>query len=96
MNAFVTAKHPRQRVEVSINGVPAGQFNLTQFENNEVKVAVPPAARDATARQGYLDIVLMLPDRIRPVDIGEGPDPRALAVGLKGLTLTEAHAPPAP
>jgi len=85
--ALVSPAHPKQDVEISVNGIPAASVRLTAYAANRIRVPLPDAAREALRKYGALRLEFRLPDTVRPKDIGLDNDPRALALGLLAITL---------
>jgi hypothetical protein len=85
--AFVTAMHPAQTVEVSINGVHALTTRLTTLQGNRIEIPLTAAIRAAIANDTLTRIHLDLPDAISPKQLGLGDDSRVMGLGLKSLTV---------
>ncbi|WP_218068224.1 DUF6311 domain-containing protein [Candidatus Thiosymbion oneisti] len=86
-NALVSPAHPKQDIEISVNGIPAATLRLTAYAANRIRVPIPAAARDELRKSGALRLKFRFPDTVRPRDIGLNDDPRALALGLLAITL---------
>jgi len=85
--ALVAPAHPKQDVEISVNGIPAAIVCLTAYAANRIRVPLPEAAREGLRKYGALRLAFRFPDVARPKDIGLDNDPRALALGLLAITL---------
>lgn len=78
---LVSPNHPKQRVEVSINGAPAVTAQLAS--NANIVIPVPEVA----AFSGLISLRFKFPDTARPRDLGINEDTRQLALGLHALTI---------
>lgn len=78
--AFITPKHPKQRVTIAINGqaMPTSDAVLYQ-EFNSIQVTIPPSALG----QKTITLTLGFPDKITPKSLGLGDDVRQLAIGIE-------------
>ena len=86
---YVTPNHPRQRLEVSINGKPVANYQVT-YPVSMLSMAIPVVSGSwADTRQ--LLIELALPDAISPLSVGAGGDTRELALGLLDVTVTSGN-----
>ena len=56
MTVFKNPRHPTQRVEVAVNGTPAGQFDLSMYNGNEVRVPISPRTGAALNREARLHV----------------------------------------
>ena len=88
MTAFVNPRHPTQRVEVAVNGTPAGQFDLSMYNGNEARVPISEQAQRSIERLGDTSIDFNLPDAVRPAEVSSSTDARRLAIGLLRLTMS--------
>jgi len=88
---LVTAEHPRQRIQVSVNGTAAGTHEVV-YPNNQTQFDVVISAADMTSSDG-IRIAFDLPDAVSPQSIGMNIDPRVLGIEL--LTLTASPLDPA-
>lgn len=91
---FVTPKHPHQRIEVSVNDAEAGNYEV-EFPTMGIgfDLTIPPEALESTRK---IRIAFDLPDAISPNSLGGSNDVRALALGLRTLTVTAlSETPPA-
>jgi hypothetical protein len=84
VRAFVSPKHPTQRVEIWVNGQLQKTVSLNAFEGNRFSVKVP--ATDSTAKQSAL-IIFKMPDAISPKSLGLGADDRKLGIGLEQIRI---------
>jgi len=77
VRAFVHEKHPRQDVEILINGLLQKKVTLTKFENNQIDIPLPASVM---GREYFkLDLKMINPASPRALGIGE--DDRQLGVG---------------
>ena len=80
-NTLVTPKHPRQRVEIFLDGQLQKTVSLTQANDNQFTVAIPQALQHAKK----ITIDLRFLDAISPQSLGMNGDNRTLALGLKQI-----------
>jgi hypothetical protein len=79
-NAFVTARHPVQRIEVSVNGRPVVHYKVI-YPETSVDMRIPIDRKTAgSARR--LQIGFTLPDATSPRSLGLSVDARQVAIGL--------------
>ena len=83
LRGFINDKQPSQTLEISINGEPQKKLTLTRFEDNVVKLAIPPSAHG----KEWIEIDLKIPTANSPKALGIAPDDRALGVGLKSVVF---------
>ena len=83
LRGFINDKQPSQTLEISINGEPQKKVTLTRFEDNVVKVAIPPSAYG----KEWIEIDLKIPTANSPKTLGISPDDRALGGGLKSVVF---------
>jgi hypothetical protein len=86
-NVLLSPTHPKQDVEVLVNGLPAARIRLTADSKGKFEVAVPQAALAGITSDRSLKLELHFPDAARPKDLGIGDDPRELAIGLMAITV---------
>ena len=86
-NALVSPLHPKQPVEVRMNGVLATTVSLTEYIGNRIEITIPELARKGLKERGYLQVEFKFADPVRPKDIGLGSDTRSLALGLVAITV---------
>ncbi len=86
-DALVLPAHPKQDIEISVNGIAAATVRLTAYAANRIRVPLPEAARGELQRHGILRLAFRFPDTVRPLDLGLNNDPRPLALGLRAITL---------
>jgi hypothetical protein len=88
LSAFVSPRHPRQRVTVSLNGKQLGVLELTeaQVANGPAKIHLPvPSGVDTCG--GDLLLTLDLPDAQSPKSLGLSNDLRRLGIAMIELRL---------
>ena len=83
LRGFINDKQPNQVVEISINGIPQKKVTLSRFEDNLVKVTIPPSAYD----QEWLEMGFKIPTANSPKTLGISPDDRDLGIGLKSAVF---------
>lgn len=81
--AFINAKHPRQRVAITLDGQsgPTHTYTLSE-ESNQIRIPIPASAVNAPGSK-TLSITLSFPDKISPKSLGLGDDMRQLAIGIE-------------
>jgi hypothetical protein len=89
---FVNEAHPRQNVEVRMNGVPV-YFTMTADSNGQATVRVPGKVRESLKSDRYLRLEFRFPNALRPADVEPSTDMRRLALGLVGITLLRTLEP---
>lgn len=85
--AFLPPGHARQRVGISINGLPAINTVLEQADGNIIDVALTAEMQQRVSSEGVLVLQLQFADAVSPKAFGLGQDVRQLALGLKSLTV---------
>ncbi|MBB6242675.1 4-amino-4-deoxy-L-arabinose transferase-like glycosyltransferase [Rhodanobacter sp. MP1X3] len=83
---LVTKEHPRQRIQVSVNGMAAGTHEVV-YPNNQMQFDVVVPAADTTSSNGTR-IAFDLPDAVSPQSIGMSSDPRVLGIQLQTMTAS--------
>lgn len=78
VRAFVHAKHPKQDVEILINGVFQQKVSLTEFENNQIDIPLPASVLGLD----YFKLELKMLNPASPRALGIGEDDRLLGVGV--------------
>ncbi|MCE5232030.1 MAG: hypothetical protein ABFC67_07070 [Mizugakiibacter sp.] len=86
--AFITPKHPRQTVRVSVNGSLVNAYTVT-YPNNRVRMSVP-LSRDLLDGTRKIVINFDLPDATSPKAVSLSNDMRVLALGLVSVTAMDA------
>jgi hypothetical protein len=81
--AVVSPSHPRQTIEVWVNGGLEQNQIFTQSENNQIVIDIPQESR----KRGYMTVELRFPDRVKPNEIGMGDDVRELSIGIEMATF---------
>lgn len=77
---FVGPWHSAQRVAVTVNGEPAGQYTV-RYPQSTLSMTIPLGQVSADSRQ-MINVVFDLPDAASPLDLGLSSDGRDLALGL--------------
>lgn len=86
--ALVSPSHPKQDVEIRINGVLATTVSLVRASGNHIEVPVPASVWEALEEHGELYLQFKFADAVSPKDIGMNRDTRPLALGLIAITVT--------
>ena len=83
---LVSPLHPRQAVEIFVNGVHAAKVILTASSGSRIEIAVPDEAEEEIRANGDMRLRFMLPNAARPIDLGINADSRHLALHLASIT----------
>jgi hypothetical protein len=75
--AFVYGKHPKQDVEILINGLLQKTVSLTEFESNQIDITLPASLLG----QEYFKLELKMLNPASPKALGIGDDDRQLGLG---------------
>jgi 4-amino-4-deoxy-L-arabinose transferase-like glycosyltransferase len=83
---LVTAEHPRERIQVSVNDIAAGT-PVVVYPNNQMQfdVAIPASDIGSSNR---IHVTFDLPDAVTPKSLGMNNDPRVLGIQLQTLTVS--------
>ena len=85
---LLSSSHPRQTIEIRMNGVPLVTVSLTAQSSNRIEIPVSDVAiRAVLATDGLAKLDFSFPDAARPRDIGINEDSRRLALGLQAMTI---------
>lgn len=84
---LLSSTHPKQDVDVLVNGIPAIKVRLTAESKGRFEVPIPQEAIENAQADQPITLEFRFPDAARPRDIGLGEDSRKLAIGLVALTL---------
>lgn len=87
MDAFLSPASAVQQVGVTLNGIPAGVFQLRSITENVIEIEFSSKMRESIAAKGELEIALDLPNSVIPKEHGFNGDDRNLAIGLRTLTV---------
>lgn len=83
---FTTPSHPRQHVEINVDGAPVYAGDL----GTVTTLRIPLSKRPATRETRYI-VTLALPDAATPREAGSpSGDPRRLAIGLLSIRLDDS------
>jgi hypothetical protein len=82
---LLSPTHPKQRVIALVNNLPAMEITLTVGGKNEFRIPVPENA--IRKEDKLIKIDFLLPDAVRPRDIGINDDERKLGIALAALTV---------
>ena len=78
LRAFVNGAIPKQTLQVSSEGKVLGEFYLSKFEGNTIKLDIPNSSR----QKGYIALDLKVPNAASPSSIGMDEDSRILGIGI--------------
>jgi hypothetical protein len=81
---IVPGKVDRQRVRIWVSDVSLGEMVLTDGQGRGVRATVPRSSLQG----GEMVVSFEFPDAVAPNSIGEGRDPRELAIGLWSFEAT--------
>ncbi|NWO04474.1 MAG: acyltransferase [Alteromonadaceae bacterium] len=84
---LISDSHLRQRINATMNGIPAGSVTLNEDSGPDFELKVPQAAQRALKENKVLVLELELPNATSPAQAGINGDPRVLALGLTAVTL---------
>jgi hypothetical protein len=86
IHALVTSTHSQQRVQVSVNDIPAVDKTVT-FPDADAQfdMKIPASALNVGQK---IRLRFDLPDAVTPNSLGMGDDPRSLAIMLETLTAS--------
>jgi hypothetical protein len=91
LQPFIREAHPRQRVEVRLNGEPVAQWVFTHPEDAGPRELRAPLPRRLIADDGTALVTFHFPDAtVSPADLGESEDGRLLGLGFRTLRLEPA------
>ncbi len=82
---FVVPQHPVQRITVTVNGEPAGQYTL-RYPNEKFSPRIP-LGQVGVEPMHMIRVVFDLPDAMSPRDLGLSVDGRDLAMALISATI---------
>lgn len=87
-NPLLSLTHPKQEVEIKINGIPTNSVTLTTNSGGRFEIEIPEETRQQLKHNGHkLKLQFHFLDAARPVDIGINSDTRKLSIGLVALTI---------
>lgn len=86
-NPLLSSTHPKQDIEVLVNGIPSARIRLTTDSARTFNIPVPSAVLETGTGTQPLQLEFRWPDAASPKQIGRGDDTRQLALGLIALTL---------
>lgn len=85
-NALVSRRHPKQRIDISINGTPAAKVQYSFSNPSGVRRVILPREVSENLKPP-LTIELRLPDATSPQALGMSEDARQLGLNLKSIEL---------
>ena len=85
-HAYVPAQHPRQTVQVSVNGQSVGELRYTESSNQSVQSFKIPAAL-ASKNHGELLVMFTVAGAASPLQVMESKDMRTLGLGAVSITI---------
>ena len=86
IGAFVSAKHPREEVDITLNGEKVAHFiftKATESQRQTIKLPLALIGKDKT-----LNLLFIPSAPISPKELGLGADTRSLGVSINELQLT--------
>lgn len=90
-HVFVKPSHPRQRVEVRVDGSPIAQYSVT-YPTASLAMQIPIRGELLDSMKPIV-IDFALPDAISPKALGMGGDTRELAIGLTSARFSPSALP---
>lgn len=85
---LLTASHPKQEVEITINGRLADRIQITHHSTRVLTVKIPDTLYETeNVFNDGISILFRFKDAVRPKDIGLNDDPRLLAIGILAFTI---------
>ena len=78
LRALVNGVIPQQTIRVSADGEMLGNFSLSKFEGNVIKLKIPHSA----LKMGYISLKIEVPNAASPSSIGMADDTRVLGIGI--------------
>jgi hypothetical protein len=84
---LLSAVHTKQEIGIRINGHHLQTIILTREVESSFEVIVPNEVFESDSENKLLALEFILPNAVRPMDIGNEDDPRKLAFALVSLTL---------
>jgi hypothetical protein len=85
---FVTAKCPKQEIDIRVNSVSVGEISYSYSEQNARGTRSVRIPREALVSDNGLAVVKFhFKNNVSPERLGLSPDARNIALFLKGLTL---------
>lgn len=88
-NLFIGSWHRVQRIAVTVNGKPAGEYTV-RYPRTTLSMRIPLGQVDAESAQ-KIDVAFDLPDAARPLDLGLSRDGRDLALGLVSASIESSR-----
>jgi hypothetical protein len=96
-NALVTSAHPKQRVEITVEGIPVAVLDITCDSEGgfnfmipeRINIALSEDLRQIVTRSGILALEFRFPDAVRPSDLGLNRDKRLLGFHLIAIELIQ-------
>lgn len=85
----VNKKRLKQKVYLSLNDEPAGEFDLSETLPSILRVPISAQVLSSIGKTGYLNIDFYMPDAAAPSILGTGQDDRVLGLGLHSIELYE-------
>jgi hypothetical protein len=85
--AFVSPSHPKQDIEIRINGMLAMNAHLTAPSGNSIEVLIPTKMIKGLASQGIMQIQFIFLDAAHPKGLGISNNPLNLALLLTAVTI---------
>ena len=80
--ALITPNHPKQGVEIKVDGIAQKPIVLTKADGNIITIDLLDLSKGSAITNQYVTIEMDFPDRARPKDLGIGNDDRQLAIGI--------------
>lgn len=81
---YLSARYPRKRLAVSVNGEQLAEFSLESWESTEREFEIPA---NVAARQGPMRVQFTISPVSSPLEDGVSRDPRQLGIQLQEITM---------
>ena len=81
LRAFIAGKDSTLPIQVRLNDDSAIPFNLTNFHNNRILLAIPKSSFVSH----FIKVEFIIDSPKRPIDYGIGSDERLIGIGLKSI-----------
>ena len=89
VKAYVNDRHPRQEVEVSVNGRPIDRWIFRDGGLQNIEVRVPASYLQGFFIKPLLRVTFEIKNPVSPAELGLSADKRTLGLGVRELTVRE-------
>jgi hypothetical protein len=88
---YVTHQQPTQDMTVTVNGHFAAFWRMTERGGRTLRIGIEPEWWVIRHGRPVLNVGFHLPDSVRPIDIGDGQDGRAIGFCFRTLLVNRAE-----